>query len=63
MQTELLAKMINTKDSRGVDRDMFYAEIGGFDTHSNIKPLFDERTRVINSRIEAFTKERKAQNT
>mmetsp|Transcript_10482 Transcript_10482/g.15790 ORF Transcript_10482/g.15790 Transcript_10482/m.15790 type:complete len:377 (+) Transcript_10482:45-1175(+) len=63
MQMELIAKMIKTKDSRGVDRDMFYAEIGGFDTHSNIKPLFDERTQVINSGIEAFTKEMKAQNT
>ena len=34
-QLSMVAKMIDAKDDRGVDGDVFYCSKGGFDTHSN----------------------------
>lgn len=60
-QLETIAKLIKTKDIRGVDHDVFYASIGGFDTHANIATYLNERTTTMNGAMEAFTSELKDQ--
>lgn len=62
-QMELVTKLIKTKATRGTDRDVFYVESRGFDTHDNIKQELDEKTEEMNSALEAFTTEMKAQGS
>ena len=45
-QLETIAKLIKTKDSRGTDRDVFYAKFGHFDTHSDKHEYFDILSQV-----------------
>ncbi len=52
---EAVAKMMKTKDSRGVERDVFYVERAGFDTHSNQINTFDNLLLPsVNAGIDEF---------
>jgi len=61
MQLEAVAKLIKTKDVRGTDRDAFFVEIGGFDTHSNLKATLVDRMGEINGALDPFVQEMKSQ--
>ena len=60
-QLETIAKLIKTKDTRGTDRDIFYARHGSYDTHGNTKSTFNILNADMNAALEAFTTELKAQ--
>jgi len=47
---------------RKSDRDVFYTEIAGFDTHDNIATRLSERLIEVNDGLEAFVTEMKDQN-
>ena len=49
-QLELVAKLIESKSTRGNDRDVFYVEIGGFDTVSK-KPIYKYRPYYLRHQI------------
>ena len=59
---QTVAKVIATRESRGVDRDMFYLDIGGFDTHIDVNNHLDVLFRDMNDAIAAFANEMKYMN-
>jgi uncharacterized protein (DUF1501 family) len=61
-QMEVVAKMIKTKNVRGSDRDIFFVDLGGFDTHSNMVEALAERMTEINEAVGAFATEMKSQS-
>ena len=46
---------------RGVDRDVFYVEQDGFDTHANMQSVLNDRVDEINDALGSFVVEMKAQ--
>jgi len=62
LQLKTVSRLIATRVERGVDTDMFYIEIGGFDTHSSVEENLKNRFIEVNAAIEAFTKEMKLMN-
>lgn len=56
-QFATVAKMIKTRDVRGTDRDIFYVEQTGFDTHGDLLLFFDGLTTTLNQGIDEFKKE------
>ena len=60
-QFQTTAKMMKTKDVRGVDRDIFYVQMNGYDTHTDLTEDFDYLTRELDEGFEAFTAEMKTQ--
>jgi uncharacterized protein (DUF1501 family) len=61
LQFQTISKLIKTKTTRGVDRDAFYVEIGGFDTHSDMIDVLNRKAIVINEAFHSFVSEMKAQ--
>ena len=61
MQMSSIAKLIKTRDARKTDRDLFYAEIAGFDTHGKQEGALSNKLKEINSALSAFVKEMKSQ--
>uniref|UniRef100_A0A7R9WHG4 DUF1501 domain-containing protein n=1 Tax=Pseudictyota dubia TaxID=2749911 RepID=A0A7R9WHG4_9STRA len=57
-----VAQLISTRVERGVDRDMFYVDIGGFDTHSDVRENLINRFTEVNDAIGAFAQELKDMN-
>jgi uncharacterized protein (DUF1501 family) len=60
-ELEVVAKMIKTKNIRGSDRDIFYVDIGGFDTHSDMIAALENRMTEINDAMSSFVAEMKSQ--
>ncbi len=60
-ELEVVAKMIKTKDVRGSERDMFYVDMGGFDTHSDMMAVLGNRMAEINDALTSFVSEMKSQ--
>lgn len=60
-QFETVATMMKTKTVRGVDRDIFFVEQGGYDMHSNLLANFENRAMDLNESIQAFIDEIKLQ--
>jgi uncharacterized protein (DUF1501 family) len=60
-QMSTIAKLIKTRSARGTDRDMFYASMGGFDTHSSQDNVLNNRLRDVNGAFSSFVREMKAQ--
>jgi uncharacterized protein (DUF1501 family) len=56
-QFATVAKMIKTRDVRGSDRDIFYVEQSGYDTHGDLLLFFEELTNTLNQGIEEFKNE------
>lgn len=56
-QLGTVAKMMKSKDSRGTDRDIFYVEQSGFDTHDNMIDDFSTLLKRMNTGIEEFKTE------
>jgi hypothetical protein len=61
LQFQAVSKLIKSKKARGVDRDVFYVETGGFDTHSDMPTTLGQRVNEINVALGAFVSEMKAQ--
>ncbi len=60
-ELKVVAKMIKTKDVRGSDRDTFYVDLGGFDTHSDMITSLASRMTQINGALASFVTEMKSQ--
>lgn len=60
-QMESVATLMKTKDTRGVDRDVFHVRMGGFDTHSDLTDNFAELMSELNIAMAEMTTEMKAQ--
>ena len=60
-QMSSIAKLIKTKDARKTDRDVFYAEIAGFDTHIVQETDLGTRLTSVNAAMTAFVNEMKKQ--
>lgn len=58
-QFRTVSRLIATREARGVDRDTFYVEIGGFDTHADVEENLSGRFIEVNNAIEAFVTELK----
>ena len=58
----MLLKLMLTKDDRGSDRDVFYASIGGFDHHDNMKDGLEERFDELNISLDWFHRNLKRYN-
>lgn len=60
-QFEVVSKLIKSKDVRGVDRDVFYVQTGGFDTHADMIYRLADLGNGINDALGSFVNEMKAQ--
>ena len=56
---EMVAKLMQTSEARNVNRDLFYLDILGFDTHQNVDDNLNKRFKDINSALTAFYTELK----
>jgi len=59
---QTVAKLMASRTVRKVERDFFYVELRGFDTHNDIRDTMDELFDHINFALEAFISEVKGQN-
>lgn len=59
-QFQAVSKLIATSQTRQIEREFFYVELGGFDTHNEFEKL-DELFAFIDDSLDAFVKELKAQ--
>jgi len=56
---EMITRIMQTREARGVARDIFYAEDGGYDTHSQVDASLINNFNRINGVISAFVDELK----
>ncbi|GBG30981.1 Hypothetical Protein FCC1311_072022 [Hondaea fermentalgiana] len=56
-----VARLIKAGKKLGVNRGAFYTKIGSFDTHSNAKTRMEKHVENIDTAVEVFAKEMKAQ--
>jgi len=56
-QFENVAKLIKRKDIRGTDRDVFYVEQSGFDTHDSLESYFNGLATTMNQALKEFQDE------
>lgn len=62
-QLKQVAKLIKTGvQNHAMERAAFFTSVGGFDTHSNMLSVTDEKYAEINKGLEKFVAEMKAQN-
>ena len=61
-QMKSIAELIKTKEARRTDRDIFYAEVAGFDTHGLQDIDLNNRLKEIDDSLTVFVEEMKAQN-
>ena len=60
-QLEMVTKLIKARVGRGVNRDAFHVEVGGFDHHANAKSNFNAQLLEINGAVEGFWSEMEAE--
>ena len=60
-QFESIATLIKTRDARGTDRDIFYADLRGFDSHADLEGVLNEKTTIIDDALKALKDEMVAQ--
>jgi len=58
-QLRTVARLIATRNQRGVDTDTFYVEIGGFDTHADVEINLVNRFTEVDGAIASFVSELK----
>ena len=56
-QLGTVAKMIDTHTLRGVNRDTFYVQMGGFDTHSEVEVNLEKQFILVEEGLRAFRDE------
>jgi len=60
-QLKQVARLIAARGERGAERDVFYVEIGGWDTHASVSQELNNRFGELNAALETFVSEMKAQ--
>ena len=62
-QLKLVAQLMKARESRGngVNRDVFFVQMGGFDTHSEMADILADRLPALNQAVGNFWAEIKAQ--
>jgi len=60
---ETLAKLIQTRTERNVDRDVFSLEYGGFDHHNDMKVNLKDKLKTVNSVIRRLVEQLKSDKT
>ena len=55
-----VAKLIDIRSALGSERDVFYVELGGFDTHSDMAEILNEKLKIVNSILASFVDEMKS---
>ena len=60
-QFEQVAKLIKSRNDLKMDRQAFYVQLGGFDTHSDNGPVVAAKLQEINQAITKFVAEMKRQ--
>lgn len=55
-----VSRLVAAHDNRGVDRYMFYVELGGFDTHSDINGCLGYLFHEVNDAILVFSNQLKS---
>ncbi len=53
-QLHLVARLIEARESLGMERQLFFVQMGGWDTHSNQNERFPLLTRELNSAVSNF---------
>ncbi|CAK0855038.1 unnamed protein product [Prorocentrum cordatum] len=61
-QLHQVARLISTRAARGAERDFFFAELGGFDTHNALEEVLETKFAEINAALEDFVAELKGQS-
>eukprot|EP00554_Chaetoceros_debilis_P007442 CAMPEP_0194077066 /NCGR_PEP_ID=MMETSP0149-20130528/3732_1 /TAXON_ID=122233 /ORGANISM="Chaetoceros debilis, Strain MM31A-1" /LENGTH=4275 /DNA_ID=CAMNT_0038757959 /DNA_START=113 /DNA_END=12940 /DNA_ORIENTATION=+ len=59
-QFKIVSKLMQTRESRGVDTDTFYVEMSAFDTHADVEENLIKLFTSVNEGYEAFASELKA---
>ena len=57
-----VSSLILTHEDRGTDRDVIFVEMGGWDHHTQLKTSLSTEFQQLNTALEAFEAEMKAQN-
>jgi len=52
-----VAKLVRAREVIGSERDVFYVQIGGFDTHNNLIDTVTEKMQEINGALDSFRAE------
>jgi len=60
-QLHQVARLIATREDRGADRDIFFVQHGGFDTHRDMAGRLGERFRELNLALAEFVRSLKKQ--
>ena len=62
-QLELVARLIKMRDRRGqgINRDIFYCEMGGYDAHFHLAEVLNDKLPSLNHAVATFWAEIKAQ--
>jgi uncharacterized protein (DUF1501 family) len=62
-QLKLVAQLILNRDKRGngINRDVFFVDMGGFDTHSEMADILSNKLPALNQAVGNFWSEIKAQ--
>ena len=61
-QFKTVSKLIATHTSRKAEREFFYVELGGFDTHNDVHATLDDLFALVDESVDVFVKEMKAQD-
>ena len=61
VQLELVAKAINASHALDMDRAVFFVELGGFDTHSDVATVLESQMGEIDAALQSFVAEMKSQ--
>jgi len=61
-QLKQVSRLIAARETRQVERDLFYVNIGGFDAHSLAAEVLAEKFTSIDDALKEFVTELKAQN-
>lgn len=57
---EMITRMISSHECRGNDRDIFYFEIPGYDTHRQSNRILKEKLSELNEGLDVFVREMKS---
>eukprot|EP00927_Polykrikos_kofoidii_P059399 TRINITY_DN54558_c0_g1_i1.p1 TRINITY_DN54558_c0_g1~~TRINITY_DN54558_c0_g1_i1.p1 ORF type:complete len:1948 (+),score=287.27 TRINITY_DN54558_c0_g1_i1:50-5845(+) len=61
-QLHQVARLIKSRDERKAERDLFFVELAGFDTHTSVDEVLLEKFTILNDALEGFVAELKAQS-
>ena len=60
-QFKTISKLVASRTARKAEREFFYVELGGFDTHNDVHETLDELFALVDEGLDVFVKEMKAQ--